>query len=343
MYGIQDVCTLNIIRALRELKIPTRAIRTYLERRSVGETLSLLDREEALLRRRMAELEAALEEARARRARLEQYRAAEDGRVFFRREEARPYVFLEEDIILEKEIDFLLKKLEHRHQDYLKIIGSQCMGAAVDEEWLSRGVYNHFSRVFFLTEPGLPHDDALPAGEYACLYYRGAYDRLEEHCGVLLAGIAAAGRRPAGRPWSCTGWTPTTPTGRRSTSPSCKCGWNNKTVPRRSHPARDSFIGSKAVQRHRAVVGALLDRFHHRVIPVGVVDLDVERLPHLPAQQGLPQRGLLADKAVEGVLPHGGDHLVHLGVPLVLQKDGDSVVELPPRRWPRRRGAPRRS
>ena len=68
MYGIQDVCTLNIIRALRELKIPTRAIRTYLERRSVGETLSLLDREEALLRRRMAELEAALEEARARRA-----------------------------------------------------------------------------------------------------------------------------------------------------------------------------------------------------------------------------------------------------------------------------------
>ena len=175
MYGIQDVCTLNIIRALRELKIPTRAIRTYLERRSVGETLSLLDREEALLRRRMAELEAALEEA-------------------------RPYVFLEEDIILEKEIDFLLKKLEHRHQDYLKIIGSQCMGAAVDEEWLSRGVYNHFSRVFFLTEPGLPHDDALPAGEYACLYYRGAYDRLEEHCGVLLAGIAAAGRRPAGPP-----------------------------------------------------------------------------------------------------------------------------------------------
>ena len=217
MYGIQDVCTLNIIRALRELKIPTRAIRAYLERRSVGETLSLLDREEALLRRRMAELEAALEEARARRARLEQYRAAEDGRgrpapwrtprgtapskrVFFRREEARPYVFLEEDIILEKEIDFLLKKLEHRHQDYLKIIGSQCMGAAVDEEWLSRGVYNHFSRVFFLTEPGLPHDDALPAGEYACLYYRGAYDRLEEHCGVLLAGIAAAGRRPAGPP-----------------------------------------------------------------------------------------------------------------------------------------------
>lgn len=208
MYGIQDVCTLNIIRALRELKIPTRAIRAYLERRSVGETLSLLDREEALLRRRMAELEAALEEARARRARLEQYRAAEDGRVFFRREEARPYVFLEEDIILEKEIDFLLKKLEHRHQDYLKIIGSQCMGAAVDEEWLSRGVYNHFSRVFFLTEPGLPHDDALPAGEYAASITVGPMTAWRSTAASCWRGSrrrpppggAAPGAVPGGRP-----------------------------------------------------------------------------------------------------------------------------------------------
>ena len=200
MYGIQDVCTLNIIRALRELNLPTREIRAYLERRSVRETLSLLDREEELLRRRMAELEEAMREAENRRARLERYRNVADGQVEFVAEAERPYVFLEKDIILEREIDFLLKKLEQRHQDYLKVIGSQCMGAAVDEDSLSRGVYNHFSRVFFLTEPGLPYDDALAAGEYARLYYRGSYDRLEEHCRTLLAGVEAAGRRPAGPP-----------------------------------------------------------------------------------------------------------------------------------------------
>ena len=115
-------------------------------------------------------------------------------------EPERPYVFLEEDIILEKEIDFLLKKLEQRHQDYLQVIGSQCMGAAVDGESLKKGVYNHFSRVFFLTQPGLPYDDVLPAGEYARLYYRGPYDRLEEHWRALLAGAEAAGRNIAGAP-----------------------------------------------------------------------------------------------------------------------------------------------
>lgn len=199
-YGIQDICTLNIIRALRELDLPTREIRSYLERRSVGETLALLDREEDLLRRRIAELEAACREAEERRRRLERYGGVTAGRVELVEEPERPYVFLEKDFILEKEVDFQLKRLEQRHQDYIQVIGSQCMGAALDGESLKRGVYNHFSRVFFLTRPGLPFDDALPAGNYARLYYRGAYDRLKEHLRVLLEGAAAAGYRPAGAP-----------------------------------------------------------------------------------------------------------------------------------------------
>ena len=199
-YGIQDICTLNIIRSLRELDLPTGEIRGYLERRSVGETLELLDREEKLLRRRMAELEEACREAEERRGRLERYRAVEAGQVAFLEEPERPYVFLEKDFILEKEVDFQLKRLEQRHQDYIQVIGSQCMGAQVDEESLKKGIYNHFSRVFFLTRPGLPYDDLLPGGAYARLYYRGEYDRMEEHMSTLLAGIRAAGRVPVGAP-----------------------------------------------------------------------------------------------------------------------------------------------
>ena len=199
MYGIQDVCTLNIIRSLRELGIPTRSIRAYLERRSVGETLTLLDREEELLRRRMAELEAALKEAQNRRSRLEQYRNAAAGRVELVQEAERPYVFLEKDIILEKEIDFLLKKLEQRHQDYLKVIGSQCMGAAVDPTTGWRNTTVHF----------WPERRRLAAA------------------------------RPARR-WSSTGWTPTIPIWRRSTSPNCRCGWSrHRPMPSRLGRARN--------------------------------------------------------------------------------------------------------
>ncbi len=200
MYGIQDVCTLNIIRALRELDLPTREIGAYLERRSVGETLDLLAREEALLQRRIAELERARQEAEDRRQRLERYRAVAEEQTELVQEPGRPYVFLEKDFILEKEIDFQLKRLEHRHQDYIQVIGSQCMGAALDKESLKVGIYNHFSRVFFLTSESLPFDDILPAGEYARLYYRGPYDRLQEHLERLLSDLRRLGRGPAGPP-----------------------------------------------------------------------------------------------------------------------------------------------
>jgi len=200
MYGIQDIITLNIIRSLRDLNLPTGEIRSYLERRTVEETLALLDREEEELNGRIAALERARKEACRRRTLLEAYAQIQDQQVEFLQEPERPCVFLQENVILEGEIDFLLKKLESRHQDYIKVIGGQCMGAAIDGGSLKRGVYNHFSRVFFLTQPGLPCDGALPGGTYARLFYRGDYHRLEEHWHTLLRAVEEAGRTPDGAP-----------------------------------------------------------------------------------------------------------------------------------------------
>lgn len=200
MYTIQDICTLNVIRSLRELDLPTEEIRRYLERRSVAETLDLLDRQESLLEERLALLKSALREARERRSRLERYRDVPEGRVTVAEEGERPYVFLQENVILEKEIDFLLKKLEGRHQDYIKIIGAQTMGAILDGESLRRGICNHFSCVFFLTPPGGPRDALLPAGQYAGLFYRGSYDRLDRHLETLLRGVRERGLTPAAPP-----------------------------------------------------------------------------------------------------------------------------------------------
>ena len=46
----------------------------------------------------------------------------------------------------------------------------------------------------------MQYDDLLPGGEYARLYYRGEYDRMEEHLRTLLTGVRAAGRIPEGAP-----------------------------------------------------------------------------------------------------------------------------------------------
>ena len=127
VYHIQDICALNIIRAQRELGVPVEEIGAYLDRRSVAETLSFLDRQEELLERKMAELMEMRGETRDRRARLLRYRDVETEVVTCRTMPERPCVILQEDVILEKEIDFLLKKLEKRHSNTIKIMGKQTM------------------------------------------------------------------------------------------------------------------------------------------------------------------------------------------------------------------------
>lgn len=200
-YGIQDICTLNIVRSLREIGMAVEEIRAYLQRRSLASTLALLDKEDALLRARAQEIKAMQRETARRRAHLLAFSDVQDGIVTFAELPERPFVSLREDVILEREIDFLLKKLEKRHQDYLKIIGDQCMGAALEAESLKKGVYNHFSTVFFLTEKGRPHDGVLPAGQYASLFYRGAYEGLKGHCQRLFAEVEAAGLVGVGAPF----------------------------------------------------------------------------------------------------------------------------------------------
>lgn len=200
LYSIQDICTLNVIRSLRELDLSAEEIRSFLEHRSIQETMDFLDHEEELLVAKMAVLKAARAEAATRRKRLKQYQNVAVGEITLTTEGARPYVFLQEDVILEKEVDFLLKKLEQRHQDSVKVIGSQTMGAVFDEQSLEKGIYNHFSSVFFLTRPNQPWDLLLPPGTYASLYYRGGYDRVREHLCTLYAGIRARGLTPAAAP-----------------------------------------------------------------------------------------------------------------------------------------------
>ncbi|MEG2679974.1 MAG: GyrI-like domain-containing protein, partial [Oscillospiraceae bacterium] len=106
----------------------------------------------------------------------------------------------QENVILEREIDFLLKKLEKKHQDYIKIIGNQCMGAILDTDCLQKGIYSHFSCVFFLTPPKKPWDAELTAGTYASLFYRGSYQAFPRHLHALMSQLAERQLKPVGPP-----------------------------------------------------------------------------------------------------------------------------------------------
>ena len=76
---------------------------------------------------------------------------------------------------------------------------------------------------------------------------------------------------------------------------------------------------SEAVERDGAVVPGLFDGLDDHVVAVTVAHLNVGTVPRPFPQHCLAHRGLLADEAVKGVLPHGGDHLEDLGPVVLLQ------------------------
>lgn len=200
LYGFQDICNLNVIRSLRQLGLSTAQIGEYLRSRTVDSTLELLDQEDALLTAQIRQLTQARAQVRRQNRELRRSRRQPVGVPRLEQLPARPCFLLKEDVILENEIDFLLKKLEKKHEDVLHVIGTQQMGAAVNGEKLAEGCFTHFSSVFFLgADPDLC-DTVLPAGQYATLFYTGEYDQLEPVYRRLLDFMASQGLAPAAPP-----------------------------------------------------------------------------------------------------------------------------------------------
>lgn len=199
MFGVQDIGKLNIIRSLRELDIPIGRIREYLESRTIESTLALMDEEEALILKKIEELKAKLKDVNTRRRELMTARSIEDGRCSIGTYPARPCLQLSEDVILENDIDFVLKKLENQYEKNIHAIGIKGFGAVMDPVFVEQGICSHFQSVFFINSWD-SYNWVIPEGDYASLYYRGVYERAAGLLPKLRAMAEEKGYRFCGTP-----------------------------------------------------------------------------------------------------------------------------------------------
>ena len=117
MYGIDDICNINVIRALRELGIPVDRIRRYTEDRRCETTLRLLDEQEEVIGRKLTQLRRARAQVRARRGRILAAQALPVGQIRVMELPDRRGLSLRQNRIFSFEIDYALKKLENRHAE----------------------------------------------------------------------------------------------------------------------------------------------------------------------------------------------------------------------------------
>lgn len=199
MFGVQDIGRLNIIRSLRELDVPVERIRDYIGDRTVASTLELMEEEEAVIRERIKSLQARYEDLEQRKLALLADSQIPDGQFSVRFCEARPCFQLNEDVILEDDIDFLLKKLEKQYEENIHVIGIKGFGTKMAKESADKGVYNHFESVFFLSDWD-NYNSVIPEGQYASLYFRGVYERVDVMLPRLLEQVRESGMETCATP-----------------------------------------------------------------------------------------------------------------------------------------------
>ena len=198
IYDLNDIYRLTIIRDLRSLGFSMERIGEYLKDLSVSNTLQLLDEERRLIREKMRALRAAESAIRARVRHLQACAAVEDGGICVVELPPRPCLRLNADIARDEEMDFAIKRLHRRHEDTIRDLGGQKIGASIAPEDIRAGKIGLYRSVFFLLDEGATGDFTLPGGRYACLYYRGSYRQLGARVAELFRWARKQGLSPTG-------------------------------------------------------------------------------------------------------------------------------------------------
>ncbi|MEG0900491.1 MAG: MerR family transcriptional regulator [Clostridia bacterium] len=200
IYRLQDVYRLTIIRDLRQLDFSTARIGEYLSELTVDHTLQLLQEEQQLISDKISELRLAQKSIVSRVDMLHAYADKQSTqKIEIQTLPERACLRLNTNISRDEEVDFAIKKLHSNNTDLIRDLGSQTVGAEVELQEVLAGGFDHYHSVFFL----LPHqkkwqDFCLPAGEYACLLYKGSYRQGKQCAKALLQQLRELDRTPIG-------------------------------------------------------------------------------------------------------------------------------------------------
>lgn len=197
MFGVQDIGNLNVVRSLRELDIPIKRIREYIHNRNIKNTLELFEEEEKLLQEKMERLKAQYQDVQQRRMELLKDQGIKDQQFSFSQYGDRPCFKLGGGVILENNIDFILKKLERQYEDNIHVIGIKGFGAQLEQCYIEKGIYTHFDSVFFISDWD-NYNSVIPGGLYASMYFWGEYERIGEILPKFAALATAQGAKVCG-------------------------------------------------------------------------------------------------------------------------------------------------
>lgn len=182
-YTTTDIYRLNVIRDLRSLGFSMQTIKTYIENRSVEESLALMQKEDVVINRKIQELYQMKKDIIRRQASLK-------ASMHLRMEELQICILPERKCVSLKtdmkydDMEYQLIKLSKEYEKNIYTIGNFNTGYFLNVE--NRNNIQPVS-VFIADECLSEYEFSIPNGHYLTMYYKGERDKHYEHVKKMLA------------------------------------------------------------------------------------------------------------------------------------------------------------
>ncbi|MCQ5120764.1 MerR family transcriptional regulator [Massilicoli timonensis] len=188
-YSTHDIYRLNIIKDMRNLGFSMAKIKTYLENRSIENSLLLFEEEIKVIDQKMAELQNMRFDMERRKEELLKTQKMTFDKIQVKKLPKRKCVTLKTTTNDANDNDFLLAKLSKEYEENLFAIANFNTGCIID----IHAHPCHYKDVLIMGDTLLSYEFELPQGTYLTLSYRGKKDQNFEHLYEMMAYMRKMG------------------------------------------------------------------------------------------------------------------------------------------------------
>ncbi|WP_433771826.1 MerR family transcriptional regulator [Bacillus wiedmannii] len=182
-YTIDQFSLLDMIKFLRQLNIPLKEIKKYIDERNPAYALNLLEKQQEMMLKKQREIEYALAKMEHRIHLIKKATKSKTDRIVMKKIPKRKITAI---AVAPNTTDDMFEYYIHSLQKNMKQIDDSVfsgdIGVTISKNALMQNEFQAYSSVFILLDymPYQVHSsDEIKAGIYACAYHHGPYEETE--------------------------------------------------------------------------------------------------------------------------------------------------------------------
>ncbi|ALC53728.1 MerR family transcriptional regulator [Bacillus cereus] len=201
-YTIDQFSLLDTIKFLRQLNIPLKEIKKYIDERNPTYALNLLEKQQEMMLKKQREIEYALAKMEHRIHLIKKATKAETDRILIKKIPKRKITAIAvAPNTTDDMFDYYIHSLQKNMKQMDDSLFSGDIGVTISKKAFMQKEFQAYSSVFILLDY-MPYQvyssDSIKAGMFACAYHHGSYEETGETYKKLMEYIDQEGYEISG-------------------------------------------------------------------------------------------------------------------------------------------------